>query len=65
MCFTCQHLKTLLDIISCGNDVEENPGPTIFDIIDPKSTVSADLSFFQLSATVIKRSRFIYTSINI
>ena len=24
------------------NDVEENPGPTIFDIIDPTTTVSAD-----------------------
>ena len=44
--------------------MEENPGPTIFDIIDPTTTVSADSSFFfQLSATVIERSRFIYTSI--
>ena len=24
-----------------GNDVGENPGPTIFDIIDPATTVSA------------------------
>ena len=31
-----------------ANDVEENPGPTIFHIIDP---TSADSSFFQLSAT--------------
>ena len=31
-----------------ANDVEENPGPTIFNIIDPTST---DSSFFQLSAT--------------
>ena len=27
-----------------GDDVKENPGPTIFDIIDPKTTVSADSS---------------------
>ena len=27
-----------------ANDVEENPGPTIFDIIDPLRTVSADYS---------------------
>ena len=26
------------------NDVEENPGPTIFDITDPTTTVSADSS---------------------
>ena len=28
-----------------ANDVEENPGPTIFDISYPKTTVSADSSF--------------------
>ena len=28
-----------------ANDEEENPGPTIFDIIDPTTTVSADSSF--------------------
>ena len=44
-------------LIKQANDVEENPGPTIFDIIDPTTTVSADSSFFQLSATVIERSR--------
>ena len=27
-----------------ANYVEENPGPTIFDIIDPTTTVSADYS---------------------
>ena len=27
-----------------GDDVEENPGPTMFDIIDPATTVSADSS---------------------
>ena len=31
-------------LIRQGNDVEENPGPTIFDIIDPMITVSADYS---------------------
>ena len=29
-------------LIRQANDVEENPGPTIFDIIDPMITVSAD-----------------------
>ena len=29
-------------IIRQANDVEENPGPTIFDIIDPTTTVCAD-----------------------
>ena len=28
--------------------MEENPGPTIFDIIDPTTTVSADPSFVML-----------------
>ena len=28
-------------LIRQANDVEENPGPTIFDIIDPTTTVSA------------------------
>ena len=27
---------------STGDDVGKNPGPTIFDIIDPTTTVSAD-----------------------
>jgi len=27
-------------LIRQANDVEENPGPTIFDIIDPTATVS-------------------------
>ena len=31
-------------LIRQANDVEENPGPTIFDIIDPTFTVSADFS---------------------
>ena len=29
-------------LIRQANDVEENPGPTMFDIIDPMITVSAD-----------------------
>ena len=46
--------------------MKENPGPSRFDVIDPTTTVTADSSFFfQLSATEIERSRFIYTSINI
>ena len=31
-------------LIRQANDVEENPGPTIFDITDPMRTVSADYS---------------------
>jgi len=27
-----------------ANDVEENPGPAIFNIVDPTRTVSADFS---------------------
>ena len=33
--------------------MEQNPGPTIFDIIDPKITVSADSSFV-MSVTELK-----------
>ena len=36
-----------------ANDVEENPGPTIFDIIVPTTTVSADSSFV-MSVTELK-----------
>ena len=31
-------------LIRQANDVEENPGPTIYDIIDPTTAVSADSS---------------------
>ena len=31
-------------LIRQANDVKENPGPTIFDINDPTTTVSADSS---------------------
>jgi len=31
-------------LIRQANNVEENPGPTIFDVIDPMRTVSADYS---------------------
>ena len=31
-------------LIRQANDVEENPGPTTFDIIDPTTTMSADSS---------------------
>ena len=36
-----------------ANYVEENPGPTVFDIIDPTTTVSADSSFV-MSVTEFK-----------
>ena len=48
-----------------ANDLEENPGPELFGIIDPTTTVSAVSGIFQLSATVIERSRSVYTGINI
>ena len=39
----CYNVYTPL-LIRQANDVEENPGPTIFDIIDPTATLSADFS---------------------
>ena len=39
----CYHVYIPL-LIRQANDVEENPGPTIFDIIDPRTIVSADSS---------------------
>ena len=27
-----------------ANDVEENPGPTLYDIVDPSKTICADFS---------------------
>ena len=46
-------------LIRQANDVEENPGPAMFDIIDPTTTMSAHSSvffFFHLSSFVIGRS---------
>ena len=38
-------VHTALAILkNTGDDVEENPGPTMFDIIDPTTTVSANSS---------------------
>ena len=31
-------------LIRQAKDVEENPGPTIFDVIDPTRTIRADYS---------------------
>ena len=31
-------------LIRQANDVEENPGPTIFDVIEPTRTICADYS---------------------
>ena len=39
----CYNVYILL-LIRQANNVEENPGPTTFDIIDPMRTVSADYS---------------------
>ena len=31
-------------LLRLSNDVEENPGPTIYEIIDPRETICADFS---------------------
>lgn len=43
-----------------SNDVEVNPGPTIFDIIDSATTVSADSSFFFSVKFYFNREKYIY-----
>ena len=44
--FTHDFLQCLYNplLIRQANDVEENPGPTIFDVIDPTRTICADYS---------------------
>ena len=31
-------------LLRLGNDVEENPGPTVYDVVDPSKTICADFS---------------------
>jgi hypothetical protein len=31
-------------LLRMANDVEENPGPTVYDVVDPTKTISADFS---------------------
>ena len=31
-------------LLRMANDVEENPGPTLYDIVDPNKTICADFS---------------------
>ena len=31
-------------LLRMANDVEENPGPTLYDIVDPSKTICADFS---------------------
>ena len=31
-------------LLRIANDVEENPGPTLYDIVDPSKTITADFS---------------------
>ena len=31
-------------LVRLANDVEENPGPTVYDVVDPSKTISADFS---------------------
>jgi hypothetical protein len=31
-------------LLRMANDVEENPGPTIYDVVDPTKTICADFS---------------------
>ena len=37
-----------------ANDVEENPGPTLYDIVDPSKTITADFS--QSNATKFRHN---------
>jgi hypothetical protein len=31
-------------LLRMANDVEENPGPTVYDVVDPNKTICADFS---------------------
>ena len=31
-------------LLRMAKDVEENPGPTIYDLVDPNETIAADFS---------------------
>jgi hypothetical protein len=31
-------------LLRMANDIEENPGPTVYDVVDPSETVSADFN---------------------
>ena len=31
-------------LLRTANDVEENPGPTVYDVVDPSQTICADFS---------------------
>ena len=31
-------------LLRWANDIEESPGPTVYDIVDPNKTISADFS---------------------
>ena len=31
-------------LLRLGNDIEENPGPTVYDVVNPSKTISADFS---------------------
>ena len=41
-------------LIRQANDVEENPGPMIFDITDPIRTVSADYTVKEMKHSLVK-----------
>ena len=43
-CWTLRYNVYIPLLIREANDIEENPVPTIFDIIDPTTTVSATVS---------------------
>ena len=31
-------------LLRMANDIEENPGPTVYDVVDPSQTICADFS---------------------
>ena len=40
---SCNNVHVPL-LLRMANDVEENPGPTVYDVVDPTQTVCADFS---------------------
>ena len=38
----CYHTVHVPGLLRCSNDIETNPGPTVYAIVDASKTVSAD-----------------------
>ena len=47
-------------LLRMANDVEENPGPTVFDIIYPSETICAD---FSKQCVAMSLTAIIYTRV--